>query len=312
MAELIDQTANEGNHITAGKCRNVVFTANNYDPNRVADLVATLQAWGAVTYFVFGKEVAPTTGTPHLQGYLELKSPYLWTSIQAKLNVVYPVAATSKVWTTRRRGTAQQAADYCKKDGDITEWGEISKQGERTDLKELAEEIKAKKRTVEEIAMEDPYAFHKFGRTLQQIQTISQRYEYRQWRTEGIWYYGPTGIGKTYKAMQGYSVDTHYIKCLDDQWWDGYNGQDIVIFNEFRGQITFHELLDLADEWPKTVKQRNKEPVQFLAKKLIITCIKHPKDLFSRVLSDDEPWGQFSRRFQIVDLEQLANEANEN
>ena len=84
--------------------------------------------------------------------------------------------------------------------------------------------------------------------------------------------------------------------------WDGYKGQEIVIFNEFRGQIKFSELLDLCDKWPKTVKWRCRESVPFLAKTIIITSIKAPDEVYARLLQD-EPMAQFERRFEIRHLE---------
>ena len=75
--------------------------------------------------------------------------------------------------------------------------------------------------------------------------------------TEDVWYYGPTAVGKSHNAFDGYDYRTHYVKCLKDDWWCGYKGQEIVILNDFRGQIDYSEMLQLCDKWPHTVKQRN-------------------------------------------------------
>lgn len=45
------------------------FTKNNYGD----DDITFFTTWGEFAYMVFGREVAPTTGTPHLQGYFTLK-----------------------------------------------------------------------------------------------------------------------------------------------------------------------------------------------------------------------------------------------
>ena len=55
--------------------------------------------------------------------------------------------------------------------------------------------------------------------------------------TEGYWYYGPTHSGKSHIAFEGYTPDKIYVKDLNVMWWDGYKQQDIVIINEFRGQL---------------------------------------------------------------------------
>lgn len=46
------------------------FTKNNYDHTDIDFFIE----WPEFTYMVFGREVAPTTGTCHLQGYFTLKN----------------------------------------------------------------------------------------------------------------------------------------------------------------------------------------------------------------------------------------------
>uniref|UniRef100_UPI004047B5D6 hypothetical protein n=1 Tax=Limnohabitans sp. TaxID=1907725 RepID=UPI004047B5D6 len=121
--------------------------------------------------------------------------------------------------------------------------------------------------------------------------------------TQGIWYWGKTGVGKSHKAYEGFDPCTHYVVANDGGWWDGYTGQETVIFNEFRGSVTFSELLDLCDKWPKTVKRRNREPAPFLAKTLIITSSMAPEDVYRNILSNEESLDQLNRRFQVIHLE---------
>lgn len=120
--------------------------------------------------------------------------------------------------------------------------------------------------------------------------------------TKGIWYTGPAGSGKSHKVYEDFNPATHYEKSLEDEWWDGYTGQEVVILNEFRGQIKFSFLLAMVDKWPLKVKQRCKEPVPFLAKEVRITSILHPKEVYKNALEDNEPWAQFERRFEVVTM----------
>lgn len=55
---------------TNARARRWAFTWNNYtenDVNRLRELPNT-----SIDYLIFGFEKAPDTGTPHLQGYLEM------------------------------------------------------------------------------------------------------------------------------------------------------------------------------------------------------------------------------------------------
>jgi len=65
--------------------RRYAFTSNNYvvDDCGTPILFAAVSGEPRITFFVAGMEVAPTTGTPHLQGYLELKSPATMAQMQA-------------------------------------------------------------------------------------------------------------------------------------------------------------------------------------------------------------------------------------
>lgn len=290
--------------------RNVCFTIFGFDEGwesetgikRYDEVTSALKGWEAVEYCVMGKEICPDTQRPHLQCYMELDKPKKLSTIKNILPGVH---------LERRMGPQMKAVDYCKKDGDFVEWGVLKKQGNRTDLKELCEEVRLGKRTIKEIANEDPDAYHQYGRTLHKIHTFAEEKRFRTEMTKGVWIWGPSGIGKSHRAFEGYDSETHYVKNLNEEWWDGYYGQEVVIFNEFRGQIKFSELLDLADKWPKTVKIKYFDPVQFRSKKLIITSCMHPKDCF-RNLDSHENWAQFNRRFEIIDLQQELNEACNN
>ncbi len=54
---------------TSGQHRRWIFTLNNYTDVEVDGLKKEKVFF---SFLLFGKEVAPTTGTPHLQGYFEL------------------------------------------------------------------------------------------------------------------------------------------------------------------------------------------------------------------------------------------------
>lgn len=295
-----------------GRLRNTCFTLNNYSELSVKQLIDVAKH---VKYIVWGKEIGEE-GTPHLQGYIELKQPKTISALNKM------IGWSSKPHYEPRGGTAKQAAGYCKKgsgpepeegwgyyfdhphetwDNDEYEFGEISKQGAREDLNELKDLITSGKRTVDEICVEDPIKVHQYGRVLDRLEDIALRKRFRKEMTQGIWYWGESGAGKSHKAMEGYDSSTHYVKCLDDDWWDGYTGQETVIFNEFRGQVSFSRLLDLTDKWPTKVKRRNREPVPFLAKRLIVTSVQCPRDVY-RNLVTNEPWEQFDRRFVVEQL----------
>lgn len=92
--------------------RHWCFTINNYSDEDVERLT---RLEGTVTYLVFGKEVAPTTNTPHLQGYVCFKQK---KRRSAAMSVI------GRCYLDIKKGTPKEASDYCKKDGDYIEFGE--------------------------------------------------------------------------------------------------------------------------------------------------------------------------------------------
>lgn len=254
---------------------------------------------GRWQYLLWGEEECPETGKQHLQWWGVLKNKIVLNAKNKKLlgsefgeTHVHVEACVADI-------AANDA--YCKKGGVWHEEGtRPAGMGARTDLVTLRDRVLAGE-TVDDVCMEDPMLFHQYGRTLERMREIYLRSQARDFMTEGVWLTGPTGAGKTHWAMDKYSHTTHYVKCLDDQWWDGYTGQETVILNEFRGQLKFSELLDLVDKYPKTVKQRNKGPVPFLAKKVIVTSIMKPRECYKN-LEEQDTWDQFDRRFKVIEM----------
>lgn len=89
------------------------ITLNNPGEVEIANFIAQRPN---VNYYILGREAAPTTNTPHLQCYISFKAKKTLASIK-------------KIWPTAHfeimRGTPQEAADYCKKDGDFEEFGTV-------------------------------------------------------------------------------------------------------------------------------------------------------------------------------------------
>lgn len=279
--------------------RCVCFTLNNYTEEEYESICL----WKKPTYLVVGKEIAPTTGTPHLQGYVEFDN-----SVKGK----YLKKFNSRIsWRRRYKDSnAKACRTYCIKDGIFFEKGEISKQGERSDLHSTRDAIANNETTVEQIVMENPYLFHQYGRTLQKLEDIANRKKYRTWQTKGIWYHGETGVGKSHKAFENYDPTTHYVLQNDNGWWDGYTGQKVVIMNEFRGQIPFEELLQLTDKWPHAVKRRAREPMPFLAETIIVTSPMTPQQLYGNFHSKDSI-KQLLRRFEVFFLESVGSRSDQ-
>lgn len=299
------QKCPEGNTISSGlttdtRVRSYCFTINNWTESEWENCKLVK----GCTYGCIAPEFAPSTGTPHIQGYLYFANKKAFSALKKAL----PRANISIA-----NGTALQNRTYIfgpyEKDGKTKdfndkaiEWGDMPKQGERVDLDAIKSEI-CEGKSVDDICMENPIVFHQYGRTLERIELIAMRKKFRTEMTQGIWLYGETGVGKSHKAFENYSPETHYVWNFNDGgFWQDYRQQDTVIIQELRGEIPFGFLLELVDKWPMNVKIKGKNCVPFTSKKVIITSSMHPKDIYKKSLENDDKMAQLYRRFDIEHL----------
>lgn len=266
-------------------------------------------------YLIMGLEICPESKREHYQSYMEFKS----TKEFAVLRKHFP-----KVHFERRIGTQEEAIKYCKKgeqskeewtahkwhgpnwglNAKVEEYGEFTEdeQGKRNDLITIKDKLLEGIVSCEDIMEEMPNMYHQYGRTLDKIEDKAMRKKFRNFMTLGFWLWGDTGAGKSHLAFKDFSPDTHYILNLNDKgWWEGYKQQDTVIMNEFRGQITYGELLDLVDKWPKSVPRRGREPLPFISKRIIITSSLPPDEVYHN-LSINDSLEQLKRRFKIIQV----------
>lgn len=271
------------------RLRSWFLTINNYTQDDIDRAEVFIQ--NTALYGIYCEEVGEQ-GTPHLHIYFRMKDGKTFM----KIKKLFP-RANIKV----ALGNDNDNYIYCSKDGKYKEFGEKSNQGARTDLDKVKQEIIDGKK-VDEIVMEDPFFYHQYGRTLHKIEDLRMRKVFRNHMTEGLWIYGKTGTGKSEYAFTDYTPETHYVWKYDNGWQDGYTQQDIVIIDEFRGQIPFSELLMLIDKHPNaSVRRRGREPMPFVSKKVIITSSMRPEEVYYNLSANDKI-EQLLRRIKIIEL----------
>jgi len=95
------------------RTRHWCFTINNWTED-TEQLLGELGEDDGVEYLVFGREVAPETGTRHLQGFVTFAARRRFDYVRRSFPGAHIEAA---------RGTPYEAAEYCKKDGDFEQFG---------------------------------------------------------------------------------------------------------------------------------------------------------------------------------------------
>lgn len=111
--------------------KNWCFTLNNYTSQEVEAINALVP--DKVGYVVYGFETAPTTGTPHLQGYVQLVKKSQLTALTKMVK---------RANWLKAKGTPEQNFTYCTKEGNYHELGNQTHERQRSDLDALKDSIK--------------------------------------------------------------------------------------------------------------------------------------------------------------------------
>jgi len=257
------------------------------------------------TYFILQQEVSPTTTKDHWQGYVEF-------STKKRRNLVGRLLGDEAAHLELRRGSAQQAADYCRKRDsrkqgtEPYEWGEISKPAVNQ-MDQVARAVR-NGASVSEIADEYSSAFIRYGRGILALKGITDARIPATYKPVKVWVlHGPTGTGKTrfvYEHAHRFHKGIYYPKTFSHNasWWENYVDQSLVVIDDFNGECPIHELLQLFggyghnQAWP--VKGAS---VRVVATEFIVTSNKSPDEWWP--LCNPEHLAALKRRFtKVYDL----------
>ncbi|QBL97863.1 replication-associated protein [Wastewater CRESS DNA virus 2] len=264
--------------------RNWVFTINNPESQINVDLEQEPTVKYAVWQLEMGKE-----GTLHYQGYVEF----------TKMTTIDQVKSMGEEFARAhlepRKGSREQARDYCMKEDSRVEgpWehGDFKAggQGARTDIIGLKKQIDEGK-GLTEIWDSHPMEFLKYHKGIEKI--MFEKQVFRDWMPDVYVVIGRTGAGKSSWCHQ--QAPLAHVKQRS-KWWDGYDGQEDVILDDFYGWIQPDELLRLCDRYKMMVEKKGGQ-VQMLCKRIFINSNTFPSSWYKAWVSGALPFEAFVRR----------------
>lgn len=228
------------------------FTHNNYTDKEEKYWQGEFDC----VYLIYSNEIAPSTGTPHLQGYFVLANPRTLKSLNKEFNnrchfeITYgsPQANYNYV-----RGLEQDHQVNPKPPNE--HWFEKGifpvGRGHRTDL-DVVRSLVAQQAPMHKIGDRVGYQAFKHAEMLYRY-AKPEKMDDRQ----VIWIHGPSGSGKTHRAIEiaeerGLTFDiVHYVH----PHIIGFEGSQTAIFDDFDiNEMPFKYMLRLFDKYPLTVK----------------------------------------------------------
>lgn len=265
------------------------FTLNNYTPEEEE----AIQNSSEYRFCTYGKEVAPTTGTPHLQGMVVFKNA------RTRAGVLQVLGA--RISCRQLYSSVESLMTYCQKGGDMWEKGTRPVTPEECGLQGKARTVDilrlAKAGLFNELEEKYPEAWFYQQRS---IMAARGHILVNNVSLDGVldnyWIYGEPGVGK------GMYVDTlsgsYYTKAADEKWWCGYNGQEDVLLDDLGEGIL--PLMGKFKLW--TCRKPFQAEVKgggwlIRPKRIFVTSQWHPKDIAKG--SDVDA---IMRRFQIIHL----------
>ncbi len=310
LLEFIDEDEWEPDVSPPPRGRAWVATINNYTIRNVQNIRAlvdgtTVRRYNVqAKYVVFNREIAPTTGTPHLQCYLQFT-----TSVRRDyVNRAICCGTPCHVFLELAKGNKRKNREYCTKsdssdpahDPSWEEHGDIEgHQGKRKDLEEWTESI-IKGDTIDSAIEQEDYRFLSMVVKFKKgYDTLRQKVEQTKREMPTVyWFHGPTGSGKSHTAMEMFPNAFWYSEYGSGQWWDGYEDQEAVVLDDIRPEsFQYRFLLRLFDKYPMRVGCKGYTKA-FVAKNIIVTAPKPPREFYENYINEDI--GQLLRRISHI------------
>lgn len=273
--------------------RNYLFTWNNYDEASIEYLRSEITA--KAKYVIWGKEVAPTTGTLHLQGFVSF---YNARTKSAAIKLLKGAHVTPV-------NVDNGCAKYSTKDGDYEEHGVRPKTQKEKGLSGgQAEKLRweeawkaAREGRIEDVPADIRYRYYKTTKeiakdymgTLDPIPKL-----------ENQWIYGPSGTGKTSSVLARYP-DAY--KKMANKWWDGYQGEETVLIDDLdkKHAVLAHHLKIWGDH--NSFLAETKGGAILIRPKRILITSNHPLS----IMAPEEPADLIAlkRRYQEIHFDTM-------
>lgn len=288
--------------------RKYLLTINNpeeeWNHEKIRCVLNTLN----LKYWCMADEIGLEEKTPHTHVFFVTKTSAM------RFSTVKKHFSTAHI--DPANGTSEENRAYVQKSGKwvddpkgetsvpdtFEEWGElpIEQPGMRNDLAVLYHQIKDGLTNYEIIEINPDHILNldKIDRARQVVKEQQHRETFRQLETTYIW--GKTGTGKTRGVMEKYGYSGVYRVTDYSHPFDSYDGEDVLLLDEYGSNFRIRELLNYLDGYPLSLPCRYTNRVACYTKVYIISNLCLSKQYVDVQLSSPETFRALLRRIKKV------------
>lgn len=288
--------------------RKYLLTINNpqehgYDHARIRSI---LSEFPGCVYWCMCDETGEK-GTDHTHVYAAFRNSVMFDTIHSKFFGVHVDAA---------KGKHRDNRDYIRKEGKwlddakhetnhietFEEWGELPPDKSRSESQaEMIMQMIRDGKSNAEIITECPNAYTKLNYIEQARQTLLEdQYKNTRRVLDVTYIWGDTGVGKTRSVMDKYGYSEVYQITDYVHPFDGYKGQDVVIFEEFRSSLKIEDMLKYLDGYPLQLPCRYANKTACYTKVYLISNIPLEKQYPNVQVDCPATWAALNRRINQV------------
>ena len=271
--------------------------------DRVKEIIGGMKS---VLYWCMADEIGQN-GTYHTHIYIQSRGGIRFSSLKKKfegahfdmargtaLDNMHYVSKTGKWENTKKSET--------KVENTFEEFGDmpVERQGSRNDLADLYSMIKDGMSDFD-ILEQMPDALANIERLDKARQVIREGEFKNHFRQLDVTYiYGDTGTGKTRGIMEQFGYSNVYRVTDYLHPFDGYRGQDVLMFEEFRSGIPISNMLTYLDGYPLELPCRYSNKYACYTKVYIVTNVPVHDQYINIQKESHSSWMAFLRRFNKV------------
>ena len=261
-------------------------------------------------YYCMADETA-STGTYHTHLFFYSPSPVRFSTIKNR----FPTAHIEKAY-----GTVQENRAYIRKEGRWTdtdkaetsvpgtfeEWGEVppERAEKHPEMFRLVQNIRDGLTTTEIIDDNPAMAFRVRDIDLLRQILMAEKYAVENRPLQVSYLYGASGAGKTRSIYSTHDPRSIYrvtnYRGTRGISFDGYHGQDELVYEEFSSQIPIEDMLNYLDIYPLSLPARYNDKTACYTKVYITSNSPLENQYWVEQQARPETWRAFLRRIHTV------------